>query len=33
VRWDRDLVLCADVRAFSLADVMQLVHASESPAS
>jgi len=28
VPWDRDLVLCADVRAFSLADVMQLVHAS-----
>jgi len=28
VPWDRDLVLCADVRAFSLADVLQLVHAS-----
>ncbi len=28
VPWDRDLVLCADVRAFTLADVMQLVHAS-----
>jgi hypothetical protein len=28
VPWDRDLVLCADVRAFSLADVMQLAHAS-----
>src|SRR5262245_60573186 len=28
VPWDRDLVLCADVRAFSLADVMQLVHVS-----
>ena len=28
VPWDRDLVLCADVRAFPLADVMQLVHAS-----
>ena len=28
VPWDRDLVLCADVRAFSLADVMQMVHAS-----
>jgi hypothetical protein len=28
VPWDRDLVLSADVRAFSLADVMQLVHAS-----
>jgi hypothetical protein len=28
VPWDRDLVLCADVRAFSLADVMQLVHTS-----
>jgi hypothetical protein len=28
VPWDRDLVLCADVRAFSLADVLQLVHTS-----
>jgi hypothetical protein len=28
VPWDRDLVLCAEVRAFSLADVLQLVHAS-----
>jgi hypothetical protein len=28
VPWDRDLVLCADVRAFTLADVMQLVHAA-----
>ncbi len=28
VPWDRDLVLCADVRAFSLADVMQMIHAS-----
>ena len=26
VPWDRDLVLCADVRAFALADVMQIVH-------
>ena len=26
--WDRDLVLSADVRAFSLADVLQLVHAA-----
>ena len=28
VPWDRDLVLCADVRAFSLADVMQMLHGS-----
>jgi hypothetical protein len=26
--WDRDLVLSADVRAFSLADVMQMLHAA-----
>ena len=26
--WDRDLVLIADIRAFSLVDVLQLVHAS-----
>ena len=26
--WDRDLVLCSDVRAFSLADVLHLLHAS-----
>ncbi len=26
--WDRDLVLSADVRAFSLADVMQMLHQS-----
>lgn len=26
--WDRDLVLSADVRAFSIADVLQLVHAA-----
>jgi hypothetical protein len=26
--WDRDLVLCADVRAFSIADVLNLVHAA-----
>ncbi len=28
VPWDRDLVLCADVRAFSLADVMGMLHGS-----
>ena len=28
VPWDRDLVLSADVRAFSVADVLQMVHAS-----
>ncbi len=26
VPWDRDLVLCADVRSFPLADLLQLVH-------
>ena len=26
--WDRDLVLTADVRSFSLADILQLLHAS-----
>jgi hypothetical protein len=26
--WDRDLVLCSDVRAFSLADILHLLHAS-----
>ncbi|MEZ4278174.1 MAG: DUF4388 domain-containing protein [Myxococcota bacterium] len=26
VPWDRDLVLCGDVRAFPLADLLQLVH-------
>jgi len=28
VPWDRDLVLVADVRAFALADVMQMIHAA-----
>jgi hypothetical protein len=28
IPWDRDLVLVADVRAFALADVMQMLHAS-----
>ncbi|MBK7950202.1 MAG: DUF4388 domain-containing protein [Deltaproteobacteria bacterium] len=28
VPWDRDLVLSADVRAFPLADLLQLVHAA-----
>ena len=28
VPWDRDLVLCGDVRAFPLADLLQLVHAA-----
>ncbi|MEM7411468.1 MAG: DUF4388 domain-containing protein [Myxococcota bacterium] len=28
IPWDRDLVLVADVRAFSVADVLQMVHSS-----
>ena len=28
IPWDRDLVLAADVRAFSVADVLQMVHSS-----